>query len=183
LSLTAAFGALVWIFQEGHLGALGTTPTGTIVANLPVLLFCIAFGLSMDYEVFLVSRIREYWLKSNRTRAANDESVALGLARTGRVVTAAALLMAISFAALIAAKVAFMRMFGVGLTLAVLADATLVRMLLLPAFMHLLGRWNWWAPKPLARLHERIGISECDDEDPPMGQDRERVSAAVADTG
>ncbi len=164
LSLTAAFGALVWIFQDGHLGALGTTSTGTLVANLPVLLFCIAFGLSMDYEVFLVSRIREYWLKSDKTRQANDESVALGLAKTGRVVTAAALLMSISFAALIAAQVAFMRMFGVGLTIAVLADATLVRMALVPAFMHLLGRWNWWAPKPLARLHERIGISESADD-------------------
>ncbi|MFG1931074.1 MMPL family transporter [Mycobacterium sp. NPDC048908] len=175
LSLTAAFGALVWIFQEGHLSALGTTPTGTLVANLPVLLFCIAFGLSMDYEVFLVSRIREYWVKSGRTRADNDESVALGLARTGRVVTAAALLMAISFAALIAAQVAFMRMFGIGLTLAVLADATLVRMLLVPAFMHVLGRWNWWAPKPLARLHERIGISESAD-DGPAAESRERVA-------
>jgi len=181
LSLTAAFGALVWIFQEGHLGALGTTPTGTLVANLPVLLFCIAFGLSMDYEVFLVSRIREYWLKSGKTRADNDESVALGLARTGRVVTAAALLMAISFAALIAAQVAFMRMFGLGLTLAVLADATLVRMLLLPAFMHVLGRWNWWAPKPLARLHERIGISESGDDDAPV-DNREPVAASVVDT-
>ena len=115
LSLTAAFGALVWIFQEGHLGALGTTPTGTLVANMPVLLFCIAFGLSMDYEVFLVSRIREYWLSlPGQTRADNDEAVALGLARTGRVVTAAALVMSISFAALMAAQVAFMRMFGVG---------------------------------------------------------------------
>ncbi|KUI45787.1 hypothetical protein AU198_10100 [Mycobacterium sp. GA-1199] len=165
LSLTAAFGALVWIFQEGHLGALGTTPTGTLVANMPVLLFCIAFGLSMDYEVFLISRIREFWLQSGEdgamsARARNDESVALGLAKTGRVVTAAALLMSISFAALIAAEVAFMRMFGVGLTLAVLADATLVRMGLVPAFMHLLGRWNWWSPKPLARLHERIGLHE-----------------------
>ena len=160
LSLTAAFGALVWIFQDGHLGALGTTPTGTLVATMPVLLFCIAFGLSMDYEVFLLSRIREYWLESGRTHADNDESVALGLARTGRVVTAAALLMAISFAALIAAQVSFMRMFGVGLTLAVLMDATLVRMMLLPAFMHVLGRANWWAPKPLARLHDRFGISE-----------------------
>jgi RND superfamily putative drug exporter len=183
LSLTAAFGALVWIFQDGHLGALGTTSTGTLVANMPVLLFCIAFGLSMDYEVFLVSRIREYWMKSGKTRADNDESVALGLARTGRVVTAAALLMAISFAALIAAQVAFMRMFGVGLTLAVLADATLVRMLLVPAFMHVLGRWNWWAPKPLARLHERIGISEAGDDDPPTANNRERVGASVADTG
>ncbi|HYO03697.1 MAG TPA: MMPL family transporter, partial [Mycobacterium sp.] len=160
LSLTAAFGALVWIFQDGHLGAFGTTPTGTLVANMPVLLFCIAFGLSMDYEVFLISRIREFWLASGRTRADNDESVALGLARTGRVVTAAALVMSISFAALIAAQVSFMRMFGVGLTVAVLVDATLVRMVLVPAFMHVLGRWNWWAPRPLARLHERIGLSE-----------------------
>jgi uncharacterized membrane protein YdfJ with MMPL/SSD domain len=160
LSLTAAFGALVWIFQDGHLGALGTTSAGTLVANTPVLLFCIAFGLSMDYEVFLVSRIREYWLKSGRTRADNDESVALGLARTGRVITAAALVMSISFAALLPAHVQFMRMFGLGLTLAVLVDATLVRMVLLPAFMKVLGRWNWWAPKPLVRLHDRIGLRE-----------------------
>jgi RND superfamily putative drug exporter len=126
----------------------------------------------MDYEVFLVSRIREYWLASvaarparsdtGKIRADNDESVALGLARTGRVVTAAALVMSISFAALIAAQVSFMRMFGLGLTLAVLADATLVRMVLVPAFMHFLGRWAWWAPKPLVWLHERFGISEAD---------------------
>jgi RND superfamily putative drug exporter len=167
LSLSAAFGALVWIFQDGHLGALGTTPTGTLVANLPVLLFCIAFGLSMDYEVFLVSRIREFWLQSDQTRADNEESVALGLAHTGRVITAAALLMSISFAALIAAQVAFMRMFGLGLTLAVLVDATLVRMLLVPAFMRVMGKWNWWAPAPLARLHERIGLSESGTPPPP----------------
>ncbi|CRZ18255.1 MMPL family transporter [Mycolicibacterium neworleansense] len=201
LSLSAAFGALVWIFQDGHLGALGTTSTGTLVANLPVLLFCIAFGLSMDYEVFLVSRIREYWLESGQTRAdgtdlaprvRNDESVALGLARTGRVVTAAALLMSISFAALIAAQVAFMRMFGLGLTIAVLVDATLVRMLLVPAFMHLMGQWNWWAPAPLARLHKRFGISESGpaelDPDgpgdgPPGGGNRERAGAGVTDAG
>lgn len=171
LSLTAAFGALVWIFQEGHFGALGTTPSGTLVANMPVLLFCIAFGLSMDYEVFLVSRIREYWLESGAARparrsvaevhAANDESVALGVARTGRVITAAALVMSMSFAALIAAHVSFMRMFGLGLTLAVAADATLVRMVVVPAFMHVTGRWNWWAPRPLAWLHERFGVSEA----------------------
>ena len=170
LSLTAAFGSLVWIFQDGHLGALGTTPSGTLVANMPVLLFCIAFGLSMDYEVFLIARIREYWLASGAARsatitpaeahAANDESVALGVARTGRVITAAALVMSMSFAALIAAHVSFMRMFGLGLTLAVLADATLVRMVVVPAFMHVMGRWNWWAPKPLVWLHERFGISE-----------------------
>jgi RND superfamily putative drug exporter len=160
LSLTATFGAMVWIFQDGHLGGLGTTATGTSVLNNLMLLFCIAFGLSMDYEVFLVSRIREYWLSSNRTPADNDKSVALGVARTGRVITAAALVMSISFASLIAAQVSFMRMFGLGLALAALADATLVRMLLVPAFMHVMGRFNWWAPKPLARLQERFGISE-----------------------
>ena len=160
LSLSAAFGALVWVFQEGHLGALGTTPTGTMEANIPVLMFCVAFGLSMDYEVFLLARIREFWLRSARRRADADESVALGLAHTGRVVTAAALIMAIAFAALIAAQVSFMRIFGVGLTLAVIVDATLVRMALLPAFMQVMGKRNWWAPRPLVRLHERIGLSE-----------------------
>lgn len=167
LSLSAAFGAMVWIFQEGNLGALGTTPTGTLVANMPVLLFCIAFGLSMDYEVFLVSRIREFWLASPQQSADNDESVALGLARTGRVITAAALIMAISFAALAAAKVAVMRLFGVGLTLAVLMDATMIRLVLVPVFMHVMGKWNWWAPKPLVRLHQRLGISEGGDEPRP----------------
>ena len=166
LSLSAAFGALVWIFQDGHLGAFGTTPTGTLMAAMPVLLFCVAFGLSMDYEVFLVSRIREHWLESRRSGADNDESVALGLAHTGRVVTAAALVMSISFAALIAAKVSFMRMLGVGLTLAVLVDATLVRTMLLPAFMHVLGRVNWWAPKPLVRIHQRFGFSEAKSPEP-----------------
>src|SRR6476619_3337225 len=184
LSLTAAFGALVWIFQDGHLGALGTTHTGTLVANMPGLLFCIAFGLSMDYEVFLVSRIREYWLSlPGKTRADNDEAVALGLARTGRVVTAAAVVMSRSFAALMAAQVSFMRMFGVGLTLAILVDATLVRMLLVPAFMHVLGRWNWWAPKPLARLHDRIGISESPDDLIPPAERRERAAISATDTG
>jgi RND superfamily putative drug exporter len=132
-----------------------------------VLLFCIAFGLSMDYEVFLLARIREYWLSyrpanptAREAHAANDEAVAHGVARTGRVITAAALVMSMSFAALIAAHVSFMRMFGLGLTLAVFADATLVRMVLVPAFMHVMGRWNWWAPKPLAWLHERSGIRE-----------------------
>jgi len=173
LSLTAAFGALVWVFQDGHLGALGSTVTGTLDVNLPVLLFCIAFGLSMDYEVFLISRIREYWLQSDHTPAANSESVALGVARTGRVVTAAALVMSISFAALMAAQVSFVRMVGLGLTLAVLMDATLVRMLLVPAFMRVVGRLNWWAPKPLTRLHEWIGLGDtarhgAPDTSPPL---------------
>jgi RND superfamily putative drug exporter len=163
LSLTATFGALVWVFQDGHLGALGTTATGTLVANLPVLMFCIAFGLSMDYEVFLLSRIREYWLQRGRTGHDSDESVALGLARTGRVVTAAALLMNISFAALLSSQVSMGKMLGLGLAIAVLVDATVVRMLLLPALMRLLGRLNWWAPAPLTRLHQRIGLAEGPD--------------------
>jgi RND superfamily putative drug exporter len=163
LSLTASFGALVWVFQDGHLGALGTTATGTLVVNMPVLMFCIAFGLSMDYEVFLLSRIREYWLHRGRTAHDSDESVALGLARTGRVVTAAALLMNISFAALLCSQVAMGKMLGLGLAIAVLVDATVVRMLLLPALMRLLGRLNWWAPAPLTRLHQRIALAEGPD--------------------
>jgi RND superfamily putative drug exporter len=179
LSLTAAFGAIVWIFQDGHLAAFGTTATGTLVVTMPALLFCIAFGLSMDYEVIMVSRIHEYWLASKKTPADNDESVALGVARTGRVITAAALIMSISFAAMIAAQVSFMRMFGLGLTLAVLGDATLMRMLLVPAFMHVMGRFNWWAPKPLARLRQRLPISELT---PPPAPPAAELSHSVVTT-
>jgi RND superfamily putative drug exporter len=181
LSLTAAFGAMVWIFQDHHLGGLGTTSTGTLVANMPVLLFCIAFGLAMDYEVFLVSRIREFWLVSGKTRADAGEAVALGIAKTGRVVTAAALVMSISFAALIASHVSFMRMFGVGLTLAVLVDATLVRMVLLPAFMRVMGARNWWAPGPLVWIHDRFGISDEGhaDHEPPQARGRHRLVGAA----
>jgi RND superfamily putative drug exporter len=123
-------------------------------------MFCLAFGLSMDYEVFLLSRIRESWLESGRTPADNTHAVALGLGRTGRIVTAAAVLMSIVFAAIAGSSVAFMMLFGTGLTLAVLMDATVVRGILVPAFMRLAGKWNWWAPRPLARLHARIGLSE-----------------------
>jgi RND superfamily putative drug exporter len=127
-----------------------------------ILMFCLAFGMSMDYEVFLLSRIREEWVHSDRTDAANRRAVSLGLARTGRIVTAAAGLMAIVFAAMIGSKVAFMQLFGLGLTIAVLADATLVRGILVPAFMRLMGRYNWWAPAPLVRLHERFGLNEVE---------------------
>ncbi|MFV8050612.1 MMPL family transporter [Mycobacterium sp. 48b] len=144
LSLSATFGALVWVFQEGHLGGLGTTAWGGLLVTAPVLIFCVLFGLSMDYEVFLISRIREFWMTSNRTREANAESVALGLAGTGRVVTAAALIMSITFMGVAASQVSHLRMFGVGTTLAILVDATLIRMVLLPASMAVLGRWNWW---------------------------------------
>jgi RND superfamily putative drug exporter len=149
-SISATFGAMVWVFQEGHLAGLGTSANGTLLAIVPVLMFCVIFGLSMDYEVFLIARMREFWLVSDKSRAGNNEAVALGLASTGRVVTAAALIMSISFAALIASQVALMRTFGVGLTLAILVDATVIRMVLLPATMDLLGQWNWWKPR-LAR--------------------------------
>ena len=158
LSLSATLGALVWVFQEGHLGGLGTTATGTLVADVLVFLFATAFGLSMDYEVFLLSRIREHWLASARTRDDNAEAVALGIAGAGRVITAAALLMVIVFVGLSTGQVAFMRMIGVGLALAVVVDATLVRMVLVPAFMKLAGRWNWWIPGPLAKLHAAVGL-------------------------
>jgi RND superfamily putative drug exporter len=166
LSLSATFGAMVWVFQDGHLSSvLNFTPTGYLVANMVILMFCLAFGMSMDYEVFLLSRIREEWERSGRTHDDNTRAVALGLARTGRIVTAAAALMAIVFAAMISSKVEFMQLFGLGLTLAVLADATLVRGILVPAFMRLMGRANWWAPGPLARLHDRFGLHE---EEPPV---------------
>ncbi len=162
LSLSATFGAMVWVFQEGHFGWLfpELTTTGYLVPTMPPLMFCLAFGLSMDYEVFLLSRIREAWLASPQTTADNTHAVALGLGRTGRIVTAAALLMAIVFAAIAGSRVSFMMLFGTGLTLAVVMDATVVRGILVPAFMRLAGRWNWWAPRPLARLHARIGLAE-----------------------
>jgi RND superfamily putative drug exporter len=162
LSLSATFGAMVWVFQEGHLSSWfnDLTTTGQLVPTMPPLMFCLAFGLSMDYEVFLLSRIREAWLDSGRTAADNTRAVALGLGRTGRIVTAAALLMAIVFVAMAGSKVSFMMLFGTGLTLAVLMDATVVRGVLVPAFMKLAGRWNWWAPRPLARVHAKIGLPE-----------------------
>jgi RND superfamily putative drug exporter len=161
LSLTATFGAMVWIFQEGHLaGLLDFTATGALTASMPILMFCIAFGLSMDYEVFLLSRIKE---EHDRT-GDNAGSVAIGLERTGRIVTAAALLIAIVFASFaLTARISFMIMFGVGLTLAVVMDATLIRAALVPAFMKLAGEANWWAPGPLRRLYDRFGISETDE--------------------
>jgi putative drug exporter of the RND superfamily len=159
LSLTATFGAMVFVFQEGHgSGLLGFTPTGALLVTMPVLMFCIAFGLSMDYEVFLLSRIKE----QHDGGAGTTESVATGLEQTGRIVTAAAALLAIVFVAFATSGISFMKLFGVGLTLAVLMDATLIRGVLVPAFMRLAGEANWWAPRPLRRLHDRFGISESE---------------------
>ena len=161
LSLTATFGAMVWIFQDGHLsGVLDFTATGSLTATMPVLMFCIAFGLSMDYEVFLLSRIKE---EHDRT-GDNTLSVARGLERTGRIVTAAALLIGLVFAAFaVTSGISFMKLFGVGLAMAVLMDATLIRAALVPAFMKLAGEANWWAPGPLRRFYDRYGIQEHDD--------------------
>jgi putative drug exporter of the RND superfamily len=157
LSLSATFGAMVWIFQDGHLaGVLGFTATGAIDTTTPILMFCIAFGLSMDYEVFLLSRIKEEHDRSGD----NERAVALGLERTGRIVTAAAALLAIVFLAMATSGVSFIKLFGVGLTMAVLMDATLIRATLVPAFMRLAGEANWWAPAPMRRIYERWGFSE-----------------------
>jgi RND superfamily putative drug exporter len=164
LSLSATFGAMVFVFQEGHgSGLLGFTATGALLVTMPVLMFCIAFGLSMDYEVFLLSRIKE----QHDAGAGTTESVATGLEQTGRIVTAAAALLAIVFIAFATSGISFMKLFGVGLTLAVLMDATLIRGVLVPAFMRLAGEANWWAPGPLRRLYERFGISESEALPPP----------------
>ncbi|MDR7168003.1 RND superfamily putative drug exporter [Nocardia kruczakiae] len=169
LSLTAAIGAMVWVFQDHHLGGLGTTAIGRTVVTMPILLGCMAFGLAMDYEVFVLSRIREEWLRSDRSDAASRQSVAVGLARSGRIVTAAATVMAIAFAAMMVSQVSFARGLGFGLTLAVLMDAFLVRILLVPAFMKVMGRANWWAPKPLARWHNRHQWREEGPAGPALG--------------
>jgi putative drug exporter of the RND superfamily len=165
LSLTATFGAMVWIFQDGHLsGLLDFTPTGTLAATMPILMFCVAFGLSMDYEVFLLSRIKE---EHDRT-GDNTASVALGLERTGRIVTAAALLISVVFLAFATSGVTFIKLFGLGLALAVLMDAFVIRATLVPAFMRLAGEVNWWAPRWMKRIYDRFGISES--ESPPPAQ-------------
>ena len=174
LSLTAAFGAMVWIFQDGNLsGLLGFTPTGVVDTSTPILLFCIAFGLSMDYEVFLLSRIKE---EHDRT-GDNDSAVALGTERTGRIITAAALLMSVTFIAFGMSGVTMIKMFGVTLALAILMDAFVIRGLLVPAVMKLAGEANWWAPAPLRRLHRRIAITEGGDVAvvEPVAAPRERV--------
>ncbi|MGH3442726.1 MAG: MMPL family transporter [Nitriliruptorales bacterium] len=167
LSLSATFGAMVWVFQDGHLaGLLGFTPVGTIAVTMPILMFCIAFGLSMDYEVFLLSRIKE----EHDLGGDNVTSVAVGLEKTGRIVTSAALLIAIVFAAMATSGVRDVKLFGIGLALAVVTDAFLIRGTLVPAFMRLAGAANWWAPARLRRLHERIGLREGGDLDAEAGQ-------------
>jgi RND superfamily putative drug exporter len=158
LSLSATFGLMVWVFQEGHLGSLIGNPiiTGTIDTTMPILMFCILFGLSMDYEVFLLSRIKEEWDATHD----NTHAVAVGLERTGSIVTAAALLLALVFFSFVSSDISFIKLLGLGTGVAVLVDATLIRGALVPAFMRLMGRRNWWAPRPLRALHARFGLSE-----------------------
>ncbi len=170
LSLTATFGALVWVFQDGHMAGLlgGFTPTGNIAATIPVMLFGLAFGLAMDYQVFLLSRMREeYELTGSPT-----EAVARALERTGRIVTAAALAISIVFRGFVVSDVSLVKAYGIGLPLAVLMDATLVRGALLPAAMRLGGRATWWAPARLQRVHARFGLRE-EGPAPKKGEDRE----------
>jgi RND superfamily putative drug exporter len=158
LTLSAAFGLLVLIFQDGRLeGLLGFTAQGALESTQPILLFCVAFGLSTDYGVFLLTRIKE----ARDAGASDRESVAIGLERTGRIVTFAALLFCIAIGAFATSQVVFIKELGVGTALAVLIDAFIVRALLVPSLMALLGRWNWWAPRPLARLHSRLRLGEA----------------------
>jgi uncharacterized membrane protein YdfJ with MMPL/SSD domain len=157
LTLSATFGLLVLVFQDGRLeGLLDYTSAGGLDATQPVLLFAIAFGLATDYAVFLLSRIKE----AHDAGLADREAVAFGVERTGRIVTAAALLFIVAVGAFATSGVLFIKQVGIGTAIAVAIDATIIRALLVPALVALLGRWNWWAPAPLRRLHARIGISE-----------------------
>lgn len=156
-SISASFGAMVWIFQQGHLSQLlGFTPQ-SIDPSIPVILFSIVFGMSMDYEVLLISRIQEEYRRSGDNQAA----VAMGLEKSGRLITGAAAIMCAVFLAFALANVVIIKAIGVGLAIAIAVDATVVRILIVPAVMRILGRANWWAPRPLALLHGRIGAAEA----------------------
>jgi uncharacterized membrane protein YdfJ with MMPL/SSD domain len=147
----------VLVFQDGRLeGLLGFTSQGALEATQPIFLFAVAFGLSTDYGVFLLARIKE----ARDGGLPNDEAVATGLERTGRIVTAAALLFCVAVGAFATSQIIFLKELGIGTALAVLIDATIVRALLVPSLMKLLGEWNWWAPRPLARLYARVGVAE-----------------------
>jgi len=173
LSLSASFGAMVWIFQDGNLsGLLDFTPAGFLDATNPVLLFAVLFGLSMDYEVFLLSRIREEY---DRT-GDNSQAVALGLQRTGGIITSAALLLIIVVGAFATSGIVFVKMIGLGLVIAIAIDATVVRALLVPATMRLLGRANWWAPAPMARWWQRYGFRENE----PAVEDADKSQLSLA---
>ena len=175
LSIGAALGAVVWVFQQGHLASwFGTQRLDATHVSVPVLVGTIAFGLSVDYEVFLLSRIRERWLATGD----NNQAVASGLQHSGRIITSAALLLGVVFAGFLVAGFVPVQAIGLGLTLAVALDATVVRLLLVPATMTLAGRYNWWAPGPVRRLHARLGPHES----PTDQQRRSRPQNTVAGT-
>jgi uncharacterized membrane protein YdfJ with MMPL/SSD domain len=158
LGLSAVFGILVLIFQDGRLESLlGYTSQGALDATQPLFLFVVVFGLSTDYGVFLLSRIKE----ARDGGASNADAVAIGLERVGRITTAAALLFAVAVGAFVTSEMIFIKELGLGTALAVLIDATIVRALLVPSLMEMLGKWNWWAPRPLRRIHARLGVSEA----------------------
>jgi RND superfamily putative drug exporter len=158
LTLSAMLGILVFIFQDGHLqGLLSFRSEGALDATQPIFLFAVGFGLATDYGVFLLSRIKE----ARDAGAPNSEAVAIGLERTGRIVTAAALLFAVAIGAFATSQIVFVKELGIGAALAVLIDASIIRALLVPSLMELLGSLNWWAPRPLRRLHERVGLKEA----------------------
>lgn len=158
LSLTASFGALVWVFQDGRFEALlDYRSIGTIEPTVPVMMFALVFGLSMDYELFLLSRIRESWLREPG-EGADRRSVAEGLTRTGPIITTAALILIVVVLGLAAGTLVFMKQLGIGMALAIILDATLIRLLLVPSTMALLGKWNWWSPRWLARLREVLQL-------------------------
>ena len=160
LSIVASFGALVWIFQDGNLSApLGFEPLGFVETTQPVILFCVLFGLSMDYEVFLLSRMKEVW---DRT-GDNAEAVARGLERSGRIVSSAALIVVVVASSFAFADIVLIKALGIGVAVAVALDATVVRALLVPATMRLLGKWNWWMPARLERIvGSRLPASEAE---------------------
>jgi RND superfamily putative drug exporter len=180
LSLTASFGALVWIFQEGNLsGLLNFEPLGYTIAGNPIIMFATLIGLSMDYEVLLLSRIQE----SYRRTGDNSAAVAEGLAKTAGVITGAALIMVTVFSAFSLADTVTIKSIGVGMALAVLLDATIIRVLLVPATMRLLGHWNWWAPGPLGRLAERFGFSHVEEDLAAAAHDGGREPQAAPAAG
>jgi uncharacterized membrane protein YdfJ with MMPL/SSD domain len=157
LSVTASFGALVWIFQEGHLsGLLNFEPSGTIIASTPIIMFAVLFGLSMDYEILLLSRIRERFLITGDNARAVEEGVGI----TGGIITGAALIMVAVFGAFALSSVALIKALGFSMALAVLIDATIVRGVLVPAFMRVAGSVNWWAPRWVQRSVARLGLYE-----------------------
>ncbi len=177
LSITASFGAMVWIFQEGNLsGLFAFDPLGYTIAGNPIIMFAVLFGLSMDYEVLLLSRIQE----SYRRTGDNTAAVAEGLSKTAGVITGAALIMATVFLSFALAETITIKSIGVGMAIAVLIDATIVRVLLVPATMRLMGKWNWWAPGPFKRFADRLGFDHVEDDEPGGSDGESRSPVPVA---